>query len=72
MAFPKIAEASEEDEDSAEEIFSRPSTSRAGGGSIIIERATESDNISTDFGSILQSATSNKWLLFKVVRSRIR
>lgn len=55
------AEASEEeDEDSAEEIFSRPSTSRGGVGSIVIERATESDNISTDFGSILQSATSNK------------
>lgn len=58
-----ITEASEEDEDdddSNEELFSRPSTSRGGIGTIVIERATESDNISTDFGSILQSANSNK------------
>lgn len=56
MQYFYFAEVSDE-EDSAEEIFTAPSTSR-GRGNIVIERGggSENTNISTDFVSILEQA----------------
>lgn len=50
-----------DEEDSAEEIFTAPSTSR-GRGNIVIDRsgASENSGISTDFVSILENADDDK------------